>query len=373
MTLPKTPTPNLPPLPELFGRVVFYVARRWLCLVAVMLLAGCASMSQSPGSLPDVAGADVLVHDVQVDDDSQDPTPEPAPLDLGSEPRKPNASAATASASQSTLGAASERLKKEREDAFNPYVLTAHKHNFILPVSYSSGINESIYQQNDVPLREGLQPAEVKFQISLKSQLNEEDLFFKNDSLSLGITLEAWWQLYSSDLSSPFRETNYQPEVFYMVPLNWRPFGGNTALVLGFEHQSNGQVQGLSRSWNRLFSAILFERGQFVAIVRPWYRIPEKAKKEADAPEGDDNPDIIDFMGYGDVSLSWRQDKREYGVKLRANPSTGKGAVTIGVTFPWFAKFRGFVQYFGGYGDSLIDYDHHQQRLGFGVALSSLF
>lgn len=270
-------------------------------------------------------------------------------------------------------GAVTERVKEERADAFNPYVMTAHKHNFILPVSYTTGINEEIYQENDVPLREGLQPAEVKFQISLKSQLNETDLFLKDDSLSLGITLEAWWQLYSSDLSSPFRETNYQPEIFYMLPLLWGPFGGNTALVLGLEHQSNGQVQGLSRSWNRLYTTLIYERGPLVAMVRPWYRLPEKSKVDPDDPDGDDNPDILDFMGHGELGVSWRDSRNEYAIRLRGNPDTGKGAVTIGWTFPFFAKFRGFVQYFSGYGDSLIDYDHYQQRLGVGVALTNLF
>lgn len=271
------------------------------------------------------------------------------------------------------IGAVTERVKEERAEAFNPYVLTAHKHNFILPVSYTTGINEQIYQQNDVPLREGLQPAEVKFQISLKSQLNETDLFLKDDALSLGITLEAWWQLYSSDLSSPFRETNYQPEIFYMVPLLWGPFGGNTALVLGLEHQSNGQVQGLSRSWNRLYSTLIYERGRFVASIRPWYRLPESEKEEVGDPEGDDNPDILDFMGYGEIGVSWRDSQNEYAVRVRGNTDTGKGAISIGWTFPFFAKFRGFVQYFDGYGDSLIDYDHYQQRVGLGVALTNLF
>ncbi|MFK7995178.1 MAG: phospholipase A [Granulosicoccus sp.] len=270
-------------------------------------------------------------------------------------------------------GALTERVLEERETAFNPYVLTAHKHNFILPVSYSNGINEEIYKQNDVPLREGLQPAEVKFQISLKTQLNEQDLMFANDALSVGITLEAWWQLYSSDLSSPFRETNYQPEIFYLVPLLWGPFGGSTALVAGLEHQSNGQVQGLSRSWNRLYTVFIYEKGNFVGSLRPWYRLPEKSKKSPEDPDGDDNPDIENFMGHAELNFSWRDKTYEYGALFRSNPRTGKGAVKLGVTFPLFAKFRGFVQYFSGYGDSLIDYDHYQQRIGLGVALTNLF
>lgn len=275
--------------------------------------------------------------------------------------------------SEQGVGLISRRVQRERDTAFNPYVLTAHKHNFVLPVSYSTGVNEEIYKENNVPLREGLQPAEVKFQISLKTRLNEEDLFYPRDSLSLGITLEAWWQLYSSDLSSPFRETNYQPEIFYLAPLQWTPLGGNTWLLTGFEHQSNGQVPGLSRSWNRLYASLIFEKGNFVASIRPWYRLPEKSKKNPGDAEGDDNPDIIDFMGHGEISLGWRNTDYEFALTTRGNTSTGHGAIKLGLTFPMFAKFKGFVQFFSGYGDSLIDYDHYQQRLGLGVALTNMY
>ena len=277
------------------------------------------------------------------------------------------------SASPPSAGAVTERLIRERATALDPYVITAHKPNFIFPLSFTSNINREIYEQNDVPLREGLEPVEVTFQISLKTSLNQKDLLFANDSLSLGITLQAWWQLYSSDLSSPFRESNYQPEVFYLVPLLWGPFGGNIAMLVGLEHQSNGQVQGLSRSWNRVYAAMIYERGEFVASIHPWYRIPEKAKESPELAKGDDNPDISDFMGHGDIKLGWRNYKYEFAMLARGNPSTGKGAIKLGMTFPFFARLKGYVEYFNGYGDSLIDYNHRQQRLGLGIALTNLF
>ena len=273
----------------------------------------------------------------------------------------------------SETGALTRRVLNERATDFNPYVITAHKQNFVIPFSYTTDINEAVYQQNDVPLREGLRSTEVKFQISLKTRLNENDLLFAEDSLALGLTLDAWWQLYSNDLSSPFRETNYAPEVFYLVPLLWGPFGGNTALMTGLEHQSNGQVQGLSRSWNRLYAALIYEPGNFVASVRPWYRLPENAKNNPEDAKGDDNPDILDFMGHGELTAGWRNSDYEYAVMLRGNPGTGKGAIEVGFTFPLFARFRGFVQLFNGYGDSLIDYDHFQTRIGLGVALTNLY
>ncbi len=277
------------------------------------------------------------------------------------------------SSANSTPGALTKRVLLERKTAFNPYVLTAHKHNFFLPVSYTSSVNEEAYQLNDVALREGLRSTEVKFQISLKTRLNENNLLFANDALSVGITLKAWWQLYSEDLSSPFRETNYQPEIFYLVPLLWGPLGGKTAVVLGLEHESNGQVQGLSRSWNRVYTQLIYEKGNLVMGIRPWYRLPEDEKENPGDAEGDDNPDILDFMGHGEFTAAWRTTNYEYSALVRGNTATGNGAIELGMTFPLFAKFRGFVQYFNGYGESLIEYDHRQHRIGIGVALTNIY
>lgn len=340
-----------------------------LCLAAT-LLSGCVTYQNGSIKAPAAAKSWLLE---PAESEGADVSGQSAERPEVKEPQEVITPSSEEDALDIETGALTERVQEEQAQALNPFVLTAHKHNYILPVSYSNRVNEFVYQQNDVPLREGLRDVEVKFQISLKTQLNEKSLFFSRDALSLGITLEAWWQLYLSDLSSPFRESNYQPEIFYLVPLLWGPWGGNTALSLGLEHQSNGQVQGLSRSWNRLYATFIYERGPLLFALKPWYRLPEKAKRSPEEAEGDDNPDIVDFMGIGEAAFSWRNQTFEYSMRGRGNPSTGKGAITIGMTFPLFARFRGFVQLFSGYGDSLIDYNHHQTRLGLGVALTSLY
>lgn len=269
-------------------------------------------------------------------------------------------------------GIVADRIRREREAGFDPRVIVAHKHNYFMPLSFTSKINSAAYQLDDVPLREGLRREEVKFQISLKAQLNADDLFFSNDGLYFGITLVAWWQLYSDDLSSPFRETNYQPEMFYINPLGRSFFGANTSIGFGLEHQSNGQVQGLSRSWNRLYANFILDYGGFVVNLRPWYRIPEKPKEDVTEAEGDDNPDIHSYMGHGDLTIGWQAGDFELETLMYGNPKTGKGGIRLGMTYPLFAKFRGYIEYFNGYGDSLIDYNHFQQRVGLGVALTNL-
>ena len=269
-------------------------------------------------------------------------------------------------------GVVTERVLEQRRAAFNPYVLTAHRQNFIMPAYVSTRLNEGVYRDNDIGYGDDLQAAEMRFQISLKAQINGRDLFLKDDSLSFGITLEAWWQVYNAELSRPFRETNYTPEIFYLKPLLWGPFGGSTTFVLGLSHQSNGQAVGLSRSWNRIYTGLVYENGGFVARLRPWYRIPEDEKDSPDDPGGDDNPDILDFMGHGDLSLYLRRSTREYAALARLNTATGHGAARLAYTFPLTPRFRGIVEYFVGYGDSLVDYDHFQQRFGVGIALTDL-
>lgn len=285
----------------------------------------------------------------------------------------PTGNGADETTEASLAGVVGERVEAERQDAFNPYVITAHKHNYILPASFTTNVNESAYQLQGAPDDLNYKPYEVNFQISLKSQVNQNNWLFEGDALYFGITIESWWQLYNGPLSSPFRETNYQPEIFYVTPLLWGPLGGKTTLSLGLEHQSNGQLQDLSRSWNRVYAELIYGRGSFVASLRPWYRLPEDAKTSAADAEGDDNPDILNYMGYAQLSLGWKNSTYELSTVIRGNTTTRKGALDATVTFPLSGKFRGMVQYFNGYGDSLIDYNRFQQRLGLGVALTNLF
>jgi len=246
---------------------------------------------------------------------------------------------------ESNTAVVAERVEAERQDAFNPYVITAHKHNFFLPLSYTSNVNMPSFELQNAPDDLAYKPYEVNFQISLKSQVNQKDLLFAGDAVFFGITMESWWQLYNAQLSSPFRETNYQPEVFYLTPLLWGPFNGKTALSFGLEHQSNGQLKELSRSWNRIYAELIYGRGSFVASLRPWYRLPEKRKESPLDAQGDDNPDIHRYFGNAQLSLGWKNAKIELASVIRGNLSTGKGAVDTTLTFPLSGKFRGMVAF----------------------------
>jgi len=268
--------------------------------------------------------------------------------------------------------AVEKRFNEERRIAYHPFVLTPHNKNYILPVTYTDNINQVAYN-NVSNWSQNLDDMEAKLQISFKVPLLTESLFNEGDGIAFGFTLQSWWQMYNQELSRPFRETNYNPELFYFTPLGLEIGGGKTGMFLGIEHQSNGQSQLLSRSWNRIYANFIFAKGNYALSFRPWWKIPEGDKLTTAEEAGNDNPDISDYMGHFELMMVYKWMGYEFSAKGRENFATHNGAVELGITFPLSGKLRGYFQYFNGYGESLIDYNHSQERFGLGIALNDYF
>lgn len=263
-----------------------------------------------------------------------------------------------------------QRLEAERKTSLEPFSLVAHRINYIFPITYSDRVNKKAYEST----RRGdeLRKEEAEFQISFKVPMNYDNLLFEGDGMFFGMTLKSFWQVYTGDASRPFRETNYRPELFYYTPTDWTPFDGSTWLGFGIEHQSNGQTQELSRSWNRIYANVTFAKDNFAIALQPWWRVPEDDKDSPDDPSGDDNPDIDDYMGHFELTSAYKWEDYEFTFLGRENFATHKGYAELGVLFPIWGKLRGFAQYSTGYGKSLIDYNHNQQRIGIGIAINGV-
>ena len=268
------------------------------------------------------------------------------------------------------------RMERERAVQDNRSVLLAHKRNYVLPLAYSNDPNDDVFEPDDSDFGINLDHLEIVFQLSIKAPM-AESLFTDEGALFFGFTVKSFWQAYNSDISAPFRETNYEPEIFWITPVEMDLFGGDASFVaLGLSHQSNGRSQLFSRSWNRIYGTIGWERWNWVFALKAWYRIPEDDKDDPLDADGDDNPDIEDFMGNFEFHAVYRNTDldQEFGLMFRNNLESddNRGAIQLDYTFPLHRRFRGYVQVFNGYGESLIDYDANITRVGLGILLSDL-
>lgn len=270
-------------------------------------------------------------------------------------------------ATESTPSILSTRFEADDEALSNLFSITQYRQNYILPISYVS--NPGAVGDENLTA-ETVDHKEAKFQISVKLPLYLKEK--TADGLYFGFTLTSFWQLYNKAVSAPFRETNYEPEIFYQrrATINILGYDFN-AFQFGFNHMSNGQSGLRSRSWNRLYASVLFSDYDDVYYLKTWYRLPEEAKTFVDDPAGDDNPDIEDYYGRFEFAYGTRVGDVKLLASFRNNLKIdgNKGSVGINLTYPLSNRYELLLHYFNGYGDSLIDYNRHQQRIGLGVQL----
>ncbi|MGV0885789.1 phospholipase A [Acinetobacter venetianus] len=264
------------------------------------------------------------------------------------------------------------RWELSEESKLGVWNIRAYQPVYLLPAFWTSDKNEfpsSPNPNNTVTDKQNLTSTEAKFQISLKTKA-WENIFGNNGDLWLGYTQSSRWQVFNSEESRPFRETNYEPEASLMFRTNYEILGLNARLLgVTLNHQSNGRSDPLSRSWNRVIFNLGFEKDNFALMLRPWYRVEENAKD-------DNNPDIKDYIGRGDLTAFYRKGDNDFSLMLRHSLKGGDrshGAVQFDWAFPIKGKLRGHLQLFDGYGESLIDYNHRATYVGLGVSLMNWY
>jgi phospholipase A1 len=253
----------------------------------------------------------------------------------------------------------------ERRLSLGPVELRPYHTNYFLPVQHKTNGNYS----NTVPNGSNVSATEAQFQISLMFNFGYDLLGF-NEIYSLAYTQLSFWQIYVP--SKYFRETNYQPELFVTVPITQSHLALD-GISAGYMHQSNGRGGEYERSWNRLFTTFLFDWDAVSANLRLWYRIPEGSDYDPfSTPDGDHNPDIEDYLGYGDIQLWYYHGKSIY----HGTFMYGFEAQTPTVEFDWSYpidhddNFRAYLQLFSGYGQSLIDYNSLVNSVAVGFSFS---
>ncbi|EOS93577.1 phospholipase A [Erwinia tracheiphila] len=249
------------------------------------------------------------------------------------------------------------------ENHDNPFVLYPYESNYILYTD-TDNINKKVIQSYN--WSDKAKHDEVKFQLSLAFPL-WRGILGDNSILAASYTQDSWWQLSNRGGSSPFREIDYQPQIF----LGWATdysFAGWTLrdVEMGLNHQSNGRSEPTSRSWNRVYARFMVQNGNWLVEVKPWYRLPENENN-------DDNPDITKYMGYYRLIVGYQIGESIFSLQGSYNWNSGYGGGQLGWSYPVSEHVRFYTQLFSGYGESLIDYNHRQTRLGIGIMLNDLF
>ncbi|MEH6659804.1 phospholipase A [Leeuwenhoekiella marinoflava] len=228
----------------------------------------------------------------------------------------------------------------------------------------SFSIYKDSYFITGIPTHTGIskETADIKYQISFKQLITRRDLPFDSE-LFLTYTQKAFWNVY--EFSSPFQEVNFNPGIGVGRPI----FDKDDKLMglteLKLEHESNGRDSTYSRSWNSLsFSYHARVNDKFLLGVKAWVPFAYK-----------DNPDLINYIGYGELNLNYDINK-DFILDVQArkgNKWDWKGSIRTRLTYKISRSTNQHImlEWFNGYGESLIAFDQHRSMIRIGYIIKS--
>jgi phospholipase A1 len=219
-----------------------------------------------------------------------------------------------------------------------------------------------------------------KIQLSAKAQLFEEKrLYFAYSQVM-------FWEI--GRVSSPITDVNFNPELFYRFDLSGAPKeqdtspddpvarGDKTWLDVGLlEHESNGEADPFSRSWNRSYVKYVLESDyddglRLYSTFKAWF--PWKSSFDRA------NADLLYYRGLYEIELTCAGllgERSDVTLRLYAggpshvNPFEGGQELTLrfgvghGRLVPLWT-----VQIFNGYAEDLLFFDRRRTMLRAGLS-----
>lgn len=244
--------------------------------------------------------------------------------------------------------------------------LVSYKPIYITAGRITTNPNEQPVSENpnnSATTAEEFNNVEAKFQLSFKTKVLQGILWDKGD-IWVGYTQKAHWQVYNKKISRAFREINYEPEIIFRYPIQFRAFKGEIKSIgFSLNHQSNGRDLPLSRSWNRIIFHLGYEIDNWIITLNPWIRTKD---------EEDENPNITQFIGNGEINVSYNYNRHEfYSIITHPFNRLKGGSMQLNYVFPMKGHLRGHIQFFHGYGETMIDYNHSQTTIGIGISFAN--
>lgn len=207
--------------------------------------------------------------------------------------------------------------------------------------------------------------SDAKFQISVMHRITNSTLPFKTYAF-LTYTQKAFWDVFQD--SFPFRDLNYNPTLGVGKALvRDNRFLGT--LTFQFEHESNGKDGEDSRSWNKVSFGTYFTLDDHLTLqTKAWIPIVD----------GTNNKDIVKYSGWGLMAMEYSSPKKKYNIGCVV---TKRGGVNLNANIELNFSIRLFsddnqylfLQYYNGYGESMLDYNHHRQRIRLGFVIKPTF
>lgn len=212
---------------------------------------------------------------------------------------------------------------------------------------------------------------QVLFQISAKYNL----IYPSKIGAYAAYTQQSWWHLYDS--SSPFNETNYQPELFWLIDRENKDIFFNNFKYIDYIrispicHKSNGEDKDRNRSINSSYVKVqLSNRGYYIFGL--------SGKLFCLYGLASENSDIRDYKGFfeGEFFIKNRSktvkyfDKEKVYFKYGGNFITKKGWFESGLRLRLItSKIQPYLllQFWHGYGESLINYNKKETNFRVGI------
>jgi len=263
------------------------------------------------------------------------------------------------------------KAKKSMNDWLDSrFGLLPHYVNYLLPFGYTEHDYKS-YEDSD---KYG--NSEAQIQVSFKINIGN-DVFGLDEKYYISYSQRSFWQIYEH--SSPFRETNYNPEMFVVFPISDHSSNLHLrSVTLAYSHLSNGQGQthdesiytypyqdpdNRSRGVDNFYLNFRFQYQTLITDFKIW--TPPIEDKDRS-----DNPDIMDYTGYTKLKFSYFKDENMFTLMGRGNPKTMKGAAEATYSYPLINGTYFYAKVFTGYGESLIDYNNNITKFSLGFSFS---
>ncbi|APJ02690.1 phospholipase A [Silvanigrella aquatica] len=224
-----------------------------------------------------------------------------------------------------------------------------YQDNYFLPYYYTASpyYNISNQMQNNTPVTND----EIKWQLSLYSLIYDWD----NLSIASSFTIKAFWQV---NTSRPwFRSADYNPELFIAYK-----FSNEIKTTLGISHESNGKGDQFERSWNRLFANFKYTDDHFLFEFMPWI-IPIKNNEAVEYQ----NDKIEDYLGREKITIGYKINYFETKLSIQNIEDLTRIQYTFSESIQFSNHYAIYFQYFYGYGQSLLEYNHFTQAYGIGI------